>query len=100
MSNQIIKTDGTIVEAIPKDGKKFSLEELQGAVGGLIQLFTLRDGRDMWCNDEGKLDGLPANLLATAMWIDTYGPYDVIVGDVIVTDRASTQGDEDEGGEA
>jgi hypothetical protein len=85
--NFIIKTDGTIVEAFPKNGKKFSLEELQAAVGGLIELAVLRDGRDLWFNEEGKLIGLEVNIYATMLWQDTFGSSDVIVGNAIVTKK-------------
>jgi hypothetical protein len=91
MKNQIIKTDGTIIEAVPADGKRFTLKELQAAVGGLIELAVLRDGRDLWLNEEGKLEGLDVNLAATALWQDSYGPHDIIVGDVIITAKGQQE---------
>jgi hypothetical protein len=85
--NFIIKTDGTIVEASPKNGEEFSLDELQAAVGGMIELAVLRNGKDLWFNEEGKLLGLEVNLIATMLWQDTFGSSDVIVGDAIVTKK-------------
>ena len=37
-----------------------TLESLQQGVGGLIQAIGL-DGLTLWCNDEGKMEGLPHN---------------------------------------
>lgn len=36
-----IKTNGEIVEVQPKNGTDYSLEELQGFVGGYIEIITL-----------------------------------------------------------
>ena len=57
-----------------------NLENLQAAVGGLIQAIDLAPELTMWCNDEGKLMGLPVNPVATALWTRYYGETDVIVG--------------------
>lgn len=38
-----------------------TLEALQGAVGGLIEVVTLDSDVCLICNDEGKLIGLPGN---------------------------------------
>jgi hypothetical protein len=80
-----------VIPVTPKDGKWFSLEELQGYVGGNVELAVLRDGRDLWLNEEGKLIGLEFNPLATMLWQDTFGSSDVIVGDVIITNRKDTE---------
>jgi hypothetical protein len=42
----------------------------------------------MWCNEEGKLTGLPVNPVATAMWTRYFGETDVIVGNVVFTGGA------------
>lgn len=86
-------TDGTQEEVCPADGVKFSLEELQGFVGGWIELVRLGDGRNMWINEEGKLEGLPLNILATSL---ACLPYDIIVGDALVATNAETGDEEDE----
>ncbi len=82
----LVKTDGTTTPVKPKDGAKFSLEELQGFVGGYIEMVTVRiQGFPLaaFINEEGKLKGLPLNHAATVL----YGnPHDVIVGDMIVCD--------------
>lgn len=37
------------------------LEAMQQQVGGYIEMVTLEEGIDLVCNEEGKLQGLPAN---------------------------------------
>lgn len=74
--------DGTdATEVAPKNGTDFQLDELQEFVGGYIEIVTARDGRLIVLNEEGKLNGLPVNVVATIL----YGnPDDAIVGDVLV----------------
>lgn len=77
------------------------LETLQKAVGGYIELVPMFDtvaveGRKVpavvFCNEEGKLDGLPINPNATELWSNAagYDLADVLVGPVAVIygDRA------------
>lgn len=56
----------------PENGKKFSLKELQGYVGGLVEFVPLPSGKLMVVNEEGKLDGLPVNENATAIFKKEY----------------------------
>ena len=73
-----IKESGETIEVKPKNGTDFSLEELQGFVGGYIEI--IGHGKDglMVVNEEGKLDGLPLNTTASLMAGQT------IVGNVLV----------------
>ena len=41
--------------------REWTLKEMQTAVGGLIELVTLRDGKHLICNEEGLLRSLPIN---------------------------------------
>lgn len=76
---------------------------LRDAVGGLIDCVSLpSQGLDLWVNDEGLLEGLPINPVASALW---YGEGYLkepqpLVGDVIITgvadDEGNTQGLTDE----
>jgi hypothetical protein len=77
-----ITTDGKEIEVHPKDGKKFSLGELQEFVGGYIERVTLPNGRSMFVNEEGKLKGLKTNIAATI--ISGLYPHDVISGPAFV----------------
>lgn len=61
---KLIKTDGTIETVEPKNGTDFKLEELQGFVGGYIEIFQLYNGNIMVLSEEGKLIGLERNAVA------------------------------------
>lgn len=74
----ILKTDGTM-ETIEK---KPTLERLQEIVGGLIQYVPVNSGGFLYCNEEGKLIGLPDNNYATMIARLFAGDY--IAGDVVV----------------
>lgn len=69
----------------PADGKAFTLTELQGLVGGDIQIVPL-DGihQQLVCNEEGKIKQLPLNRVATAIWEAAYGHTDMIVGNAVI----------------
>lgn len=90
MNTQHIKTSGEIIPVSPRDGAHFQLDELQSFVGGYIELattFRLKSGRKMlmFCNEEGKLKGLPINTDATILYAAFTGiADDPIVGDVLV----------------
>lgn len=62
-----------------------TLQQLQEAVGGFIEIVHLKDGHLMVINEEGKLDQLPPNKEATMMWAERW-PFlpDIIVGPVVV----------------
>jgi hypothetical protein len=77
-----IKTDRTETEVSPKEGKTFSLKELQAFVGGYIQMLTTKDGKWLVVNEEG----IQENLLMNEKASDLYG-LDIIVGDVLVCDK-------------
>ncbi len=83
----IYRTNGTTESVTPENGTDFELRELQLIVGGYIEILNLRGGKIMVINEEGKLDGLQQNRLATKLLYVSY-PYsnDFIVGDVLVCD--------------
>lgn len=71
----------------PQAGKFYSLEELQKALGGLIEVIRLGDsGRIMIINEEGKLNALPINRRATQLFRTTFDTHDFIVGPAIFCD--------------
>lgn len=63
------------------------LAHYQACVGGLIDVVRLDDGHDIIINDEGKLNGLPYNPIATDLAILGGGidPLDYVAGDVLIT---------------
>lgn len=80
-----------------------TLSALQGIVGGYIKnvplhlVAPLSEEAHLYCNEEGKLDRLPVNPLATAL-VEHYRPgftlRDVIVGTVVVLgSRGAEEGD-------
>lgn len=83
-----IKTTGEQIEVFPENKKDFSLKELQGYVGGYIELVSLSKTRMMVLNEEGKLNNLPVNPDATKLFHKAYpAAFDFIVGNVLVCDK-------------
>jgi len=75
----LLKTDGSsesIAPATPKRG--YSLSELQGHVGGYIEVVRLPKGKIMLVNEEGLFMGLPMNARASEI------AGQVIVGNAVV----------------
>ena len=92
MKALIIRTNGT-KELVDFEEGTF-LNTAQKAVGGWIQLVELHSKNiDLYLNEEGKLDGLPQNPIATALWSEDYGLTDYIVGDVIITGGYNSEGE-------
>lgn len=82
---KILKSSVEIIEIEPKNGTDFSLEELQGVVGGYIEIVRLGGNQLMVVNEEGKLNRLPFNSLATnALRLVYPQSDDIIVGDVLI----------------
>ena len=80
---EIIRVDGTREEYLPANGRHYTLEEMQKAIGGgWIEIVHTMDGRLMVIDEEGKLKGFPVNPVASALYV--YGDQDPIVGDVLV----------------
>ena len=71
-------TDGEVLTSTQEHEP--TLKQLQGAVGGHIELLRTKEG-DFFLNEEGKLIGLPYNEKATA-FITQHVP--LMPGDVIV----------------
>lgn len=82
----ILTTDGEMIDI----GHNPLLDVMQKAVKGYIEYVPLPDEVQattgfsyLYCNEEGKLMGLPPNVLATLLAFgDT--PHDIIVGDVVL----------------
>lgn len=85
-----VKTTGEVVEL---DITADSLEYLQTAVGGWVQAIDIATDMTMWCNEEGKLIGLPHNPYAQFMWDKAFGAHtDYIVGDIVLTGGTDEEG--------
>lgn len=79
----LLKADGTIEQMKWNP----SLEELQAAVGGYIEFVPTGNAGYMYCNEEGKLLGLPVNKAATSMIAFD----DIVVGDVVVMEEGEEE---------
>ncbi len=92
----LIAPDGTETPVVPADGARaFSLAELQGHVGGLIEIARTHTGKCLVINEEGKLKGFPVNRKATLLY--RYGYVDPIVGPAVLCTAAQIGiGEEDE----
>lgn len=92
----VLKVDGNLeYHEVSSEGE---YDFLSGAVGGWIQAVTLSYDENLgdlvlWCNEEGKLTGLPVNHAATRLWELYFGKTDVIVGDVVLTGGSDDEGD-------
>lgn len=78
---KIIFTNGAEFEVSPNNGTDFSLQELQGVVGGYVEVVSLSGDDVMVINEEGRLTGLPHNTKASVI------ARDYIVGNVLVCSR-------------
>ena len=69
----VYDVDGTSVQILPNNGKSFTLKELQGVVGGLIEIIRLPETKEIIIvNEEGLLKHLPHNAVASAIWRKAY----------------------------
>jgi hypothetical protein len=61
-----------------------SYDMLSNAVEGYIECARITPTLDMWLNEEGKMNGLEVNEIATAIFWSKYGfMSDIIVGNVV-----------------
>lgn len=98
MATLIKASTGAAETVAPANGKAFTLAELQGFVGGFIELLRLADGRLMWINEDGKRLELPSNPVADHLARKAgIAPWDWVVGDVLIaTPEESGDGDEED----
>ena len=97
MGSTLYMTDGRTKEVRPSNGVHWTLEELQGFVGGYIEVVGTVDERFMVINELGKVlqPPLELNIPATRCYI--HGRRDVILGDALIVDtRLELDGPEDE----
>lgn len=63
---RILRTNNTVEEVTPANGRSFTLEELQRIVGGYVEIHLMPDGRTfVVLNEDGLSLNLPFNTLAT-----------------------------------
>lgn len=81
---RLYKTNGEVIEVSPKNNRDFTLEELQSFVEGDIEIINLTTDKILIVNEEGKINKLPFNELATELWKKYYGRTDYIVGNALL----------------
>jgi hypothetical protein len=99
----LLQVNGLKNRVTPENGKSFSLKELQGYVGGLIEFVYLPDGCSLVINEEGKLEGLEQNDIASDIFQKAY-PIEkypinndgLIVGDALYFNKENTKKFEEE----
>lgn len=86
MASMLYQTDGFTKVVRPANGKHWTLAELQGFVGGYIEVLRTVDGGYMVINEHGKVmkPMLELNYQATRLYVR--GRQDVIVGPAVVVD--------------
>lgn len=72
-----------------------NVAELQNLVGGYIERIVLRNGADLYCNEDGHRLQLPPNRLAQELIDDQkeYGVNGYVVGTVVIVGSPDEQGD-------
>lgn len=88
-----IPCDGELEHVYPNDNQHFTLEELQSYVGGYIEIVHLSDSQCMVVNEEGKLQQLSFNSLATHtahFWM-AIAEDDYIVGNALICRSSEIQ---------
>jgi len=86
----IITTDGNKSVVEFDFGKSYQL--LSDAVGGMIECVGL-EGADLWCNENGIAEGLPLNMIASAIYSDAFNASNPILGNVIITGGSDEEGE-------
>jgi Domain of unknown function (DUF3846) len=86
MSSVLYTPDGRTKVVRPANGKHWTLEELQGFVGGYIEVLRTVDGGYMVINETGKVQRPPLELNRPATYIYKHGRKDPICGPAVVVD--------------
>lgn len=84
---ELIKVNGRSEVVHPRDGKKFTLEELQMHVDGYVERVMLAPGKGaqhMYVDEDGKTKGRPFNRIATSLMSRHYAGQDSVVGDALI----------------
>ena len=85
-SAKIIYTDKEAEDYTPKNGKTFTLTEMQEIIGGYVEPIRLNDGRMIIVDEDGKSKGKAVNIPATNILRRDHYTTDYIVGTAIVCD--------------
>jgi hypothetical protein len=81
------------LEVIDLDAPEGSLEVIKNVVDGWVEPVYLLPNETMWVNEEGKLDGLPPNSIATSIFQVVFGKVDIIMGNAVITGGSDDKGE-------
>jgi hypothetical protein len=82
---KVIAPDGTITDVEPVNGSDFKIGELYTHTKStIVQMIDMPDGRLMWMDEEGKLNGKEPNPVATKLVEKWLLPGDYIAGHALV----------------
>lgn len=70
-----------------------SYKILSDTVEGMIECVRLSENEDMWCNENGIAEGRPLNMIASAIYSETFNAGNPILGNVIITGGADDEGE-------
>ena len=70
-----------------------SYKILSDTVEGMIECVHLSENEDLWCNENGIAEGKPLNLIASAIYSETFNAGNPILGNVIITGGADEEGE-------
>jgi hypothetical protein len=85
MATHLLETNGTVREVHPR-GAIWSLEELQGFVGGYIEVLRTRDGKYLVSNECAKIVDPPLDINVNATLVYRRGDSDYIAGPALIVD--------------
>lgn len=81
----LIEANGKKKTVIPKEGAHYTLEELQGYVGGYVERIDMFNGSAMYVDEDGKAKNLPYNTFATKVLMKLGAlPCDYIRGNALI----------------
>jgi hypothetical protein len=87
----LVRTDGTTERVEYNSDTEYST--LSGGVGGFIEAVTLSNDLILWVNEEGKMNGLPINTVASRWYDNRFGAgYDIMVGNAVFTGGVDEEG--------
>jgi hypothetical protein len=87
----VITTEGTKSVVTFTIGDSYKI--LSDTVQGMIECVSLSENEDMWCNENGIAEGRSLNMTASAIYSETFNAGNPILGNVIITGGADSQGE-------
>jgi hypothetical protein len=87
----VITTEGTKSVVTFTIGNSYKI--LSDTVEGMIECVRLSENEDLWCNENGIAEGKPLNLIASAIYSETFNAGNPILGNVIITGGADDEGE-------